>query len=147
MDLKEVIHGLLEEIRKISDSETVVGKPITMGDATIIPVSKLSIGFGTGTMQGRGASGGARAEGNFEGGGAGGGIQVSPQAFVVVDKTGAAQLLSLTDSKVSVLGRALDLVPQVIERVLPEGRSSGAQLGSGKAAEHGASHHEGAKKK
>ncbi len=121
MNLNEVINGLLAEIRKISDSETVVGKPIVVGDATIVPVSKLSIGFGTGTLEGKATAPGGRADGYFEGGGAGGGIRIEPQAFVVVDKSGQAQLLSLKDSKVSAVSRAIELVPQVLDRVLGEG--------------------------
>lgn len=124
MKLNEIIGGLLEEIRKISGSENVVGKPIAVGDATIVPVCKIGIGFGTGAMEGKGN--GVRAEGAFESGGAGGGIGVEPLAFLVVTKEGGAQLLSLRDAKDSVLGRAIDMVPQVVDKLLGEGSGEGA---------------------
>ena len=128
MDLNEIIKGLLTEMRSMSGSESVVGKPITVGDATIVPVCKISLGFGTGMTEGGGR--GQRSEGNFEGGGAGGGVGVEPLAFLVVDKSGHAQLLSLKGNKEGVIGRALDLVPEVVDKFLGDGGNGPVQVGA-----------------
>jgi uncharacterized spore protein YtfJ len=126
MDLKEITQTLLAEIHRISGSETVVGKPMKLGDATIVPVCKLTIGFGTGTVKGRG--GGTTGA---EGGGAGGGISVEPVAFFAVDKDGGTRLLTLKDSRTAALTRVVDLVPEVLDRVLGRGTAEGAGSGAG----------------
>lgn len=122
MNLNEIIQGLLKEMRSMSGSENVVGKPINVGEATIVPVCKVGIGFGTGATEG--GARGTRSEGNFEGGGAGGGIGVEPLAFLVVDKEGQAQLLTLKGTRESLIGRALDLVPEVVDKFVGEGAES-----------------------
>ncbi len=114
MDLKSVITALLSEMQRISSSETVVGQPVRVGDATIIPVSKLGLGFGTGVADARTRTG----ESSLGGGAAGGSISVEPQAFIVVDKNGQAQLLSLKVNKESALTRAIELLPQVVDKVI-----------------------------
>ena len=45
MELTDVAKNLLGEIRKLADSETVVGKPIQVGDTLILPVTKLTVGW------------------------------------------------------------------------------------------------------
>lgn len=144
MNLNEVINGLLGEMRKISGSDTVVGKPIEAGDTLIVPVCKLSIGFGTGQVEGKG-TGGDRAEGSLEGGGAGGGISMEPLAFVVVGKDGNAQLLSLKETKQSNLSRAIELVPDVVDRIV--GRSPQQIAASKEEGEKGGSSGKGSSKK
>lgn len=127
MDITNVISALLSEMQRISSSETVVGKPIRVGDATIIPISKLGLGFGAGVADARGSRA-QTTDGAMGGAGAGGGISVDPQAFIVVDKDGQAQLLSLQQSKESVLTRAIELLPQVVEKVADATANASSRL-------------------
>ncbi|MBD3343898.1 MAG: sporulation protein, partial [Chitinivibrionales bacterium] len=48
MSLSDVIQTALEKINYIAKTETVIGEPIVAGDVTLIPVSKISIGFAAG---------------------------------------------------------------------------------------------------
>ena len=49
MNIYEMLTSSLEKIQKIVDVNSVIGKPITVGeDVTIIPITKVHIGMGGG---------------------------------------------------------------------------------------------------
>jgi len=101
MAIDNIASVILEKLRGIAQTETVVGKPIVVEGTTLIPVSKVSIGFGLGSNTGK-----------SELAGSGGGLSVEPIAFIVVSN-GEARIMSLTRDK-DVFGKALDLVPEVV---------------------------------
>jgi len=104
--IEELLKSVLPELRQMAKAQTVVGDPITAGDSTVIPISKVSVGFG----------GGGGKQGESEGGsGAGGGAMIEPIAFIVVTD-GKVQLLPLT-SKDTTIGKVIDLVPDILNRV------------------------------
>ena len=105
MPINKMIETMLEELRQIADTEVHVGKPIHIGDSYVVPVSRLSLGFG---------AGGIGDEANHKTG-AGGGISVEPVAFLVIQGD-RAQLLHM-NSPNSPMGKLLDIVPDVIEEV------------------------------
>ncbi len=106
--VEELIRTLLGEFQQIVKTETVIGDPLTVGDVTIIPVSKVSFGFGAG---GRGTE-----EGKSSGGsGSGGGATLEPLAFLVVSK-GRVQLLPLKE-KEGTLDKVLELVPDLYSKI------------------------------
>lgn len=127
MELTEVVRELLGEIRQLAQSESVVGKPLQVGDALIIPVTKLTVGFGSGQGEGgrRGDSG--------KMGGIGGGISLDPQGFLVVDKQGTARLIALSEAKQGALAKALEAVPKVVGQLVSLKSDDGSQplLGGG----------------
>jgi uncharacterized spore protein YtfJ len=133
MEFSKIIAELLQHMQKIASSETVVGQPIEVANAKVIPVSQLRLGFGAGFGETEGSD--AQAGGP---GGAGGAITVAPQAFIVVNNEGQAHLLSLKDQKTSTVVRAIELVPDVIDKVVETGtrlmRDEGRKGASGKKA-------------
>ena len=125
MDVSKIITALLTGMKEISVSETVVGAPIRSGGSTIIPVNKVTLGFGTGAAGTRLAPA-ARANG-LESTAVGGGLTVDPQAFIVVNGEGQAQLLSLKDSRGATVLRAFELLPSVLSQLgLPIGEPAHA---------------------
>ena len=47
--LNEMMRGTMEKVREMVDTNTIVGQPITTPDGvTLIPISKVSFGFGSG---------------------------------------------------------------------------------------------------
>ena len=48
MSVEDLIRTVMQEFRHIVKTETVVGEPVVVGDTTIVPVSKISFGFGAG---------------------------------------------------------------------------------------------------
>ena len=76
MSLSEVIKAALDQISYIAKTETVIGEPIHAGNVTLIPVSRVSIGF---------AAGGAGEETKKNSGaGTGGGVTIMPVAFISI---------------------------------------------------------------
>jgi uncharacterized spore protein YtfJ len=107
-NLKELLSSIIEELRKIATTETVVGKPVGLGDKKAVPVSRLSIGFGVGGGEGKSKE----AEQGF-GGGGGGGARVEPIGFIVLD----GDRVSFLPTKPGKLDEIMELIPNVIDKV------------------------------
>lgn len=103
--VENLIERVLGELHRIVQTETVIGEPIKTDLVTLIPVSKISFGFGAGGGQdGKGQSG------------TGGGAQVEPIAFIVIDADGKVQILTLQDKEVG-LAQLAQLVPEAIDKI------------------------------
>ena len=75
----------LDRMRAMSDTGVVIGDPITMPNGvTAVPVSRVSIGFGTG-----GSDTGRNRQTDGFTGGCGGGVTITPIAFLVTQGDGA----------------------------------------------------------
>ena len=109
--LSAMMETSMDKIRQMVDSNTIVGEPITTPDGvTLIPVSRLSYGFGCG-----GGDYGKTDTAHF-GGGAGAGVKVDPVAFLVV-KDGLTRVMPVAIPAAATVDRVLDLVPEVLDRV------------------------------
>ena len=110
--LTELMESSIEKIREMVDSNTIIGKPITTPDGvTLIPVSRLSFGFGCG-----GGDYGKQAANPKFGGGSTAGVKVDPVAFLVV-KDGVTRMIPVGMPAVTTVDRVIDLVPEVMDRV------------------------------
>ena len=101
----------MAKIKEMVDVNTIIGSPITAADGTtVIPVSRVSFGFGAG-----GGDYGKTDTAHF-GGGAGAGVKVDPVAFLVV-KDGLTRVMPVAIPAAATVDRVLDLVPEVLDRV------------------------------
>jgi uncharacterized spore protein YtfJ len=117
MELDDLVTSLMKQLYRVSNSESTVGKPMKFLDSAVVPLCKISVGFGTGSGD---VSGEARQRGGaVDVGGAGGGLAVEPRAFVVVGKDGHAQMLSVRRGARAILQRAIDVLPDTVNQVLP----------------------------
>lgn len=113
--LQDIIRTSLENIRTMVDANTVVGNPIdTKSGTTIIPISKVSVGFASGGVDytGKNEAANAAKVQNF-GGGGGTGISVSPVGFLVVSTSGDVDLINIG---VSQANDPIDQIAGIIER-------------------------------
>ena len=109
--LPNMLETTIQKIRDMLDVNTVVGDPIQTPDGvTIIPVSKVSIGFGGG-----GSDFASRNSDNPFGGGVGGGVKVSPVCFLVV-KDGNVRMLSVPAPANSTTERIVEMLPDTIDK-------------------------------
>ena len=117
MELDDLVGSLMKQLYRVANAESVVGKPMVSGDSAVVPLCKISVGFGTGSgdVSGEVSKRGAA----LDAGGAGGGLVVEPCAFVVVGKGGHAQLLSVRRGTKAILQRAIDILPETVDKVLP----------------------------
>ena len=86
---------------------------MTPDGVTIIPVSKVSVGFGGGGSDF--ASKSADKENPF-GGGVGGGVKVSPICFLVV-KDGTVRMMSVPQPANSSAERLVEMLPDTLEKI------------------------------
>ena len=112
-NLSEIITSSLSEIKEFASAETIVGQPMHLPSGTsIIPVSKVSMGFASGGLDyDRRAS--FSAENKNFGGGGGTGVSVTPIAFLVADRNGKVDILPVQSPK--NLGN-IDKITSLIER-------------------------------
>jgi len=113
MDLKGLMSELLGELGRVSKADGVVGTVRDAGQAKVLPLSKISIAFGTaiGDVGGTAKRGNDERDADAEVGGAGGAIVVEPRAFVVVGEDGVPHMLALHRGKTAVVRKGVEILP------------------------------------
>ncbi len=106
--LENLIDTLLTRLKEIVSSETVIGEPITAGEATVIPITKISLGFGAG------GNNPEEAKGKAAGSGIGGGAVIEPIAVITILK-GEVRIHYLKEKEAG-LEKIADLIPKVLDR-------------------------------
>ncbi len=100
---EELRKKIFEEFKDMIRTETVVGQPIYLGDATIVPFVDISFGFGTGNH-------GANGESNGEAGGG----KMSPTAVLIM-KGERVELFSIKNATPNnTVDKVLNMVPEVV---------------------------------
>ena len=109
--ISQLMETTIQKVKELANSETVIGKPIEIGENTvIIPVSKLSLGFASG-----GSDFPSKNPKDLFGGGGGAGITVTPKAFLVVEN-GNVRLLQLAKDGESI-DRLCNMIPDAINQI------------------------------
>jgi len=111
--LPNMLENTIQKIREMVDVNSVIGQPITTADGvTIIPVSKVSVGFGGGGSDFAAKPG---AENPF-GGGVGGGVKVTPICFLIV-KDGNVRMMPVAQPASSTADRIVEMLPDTIDKL------------------------------
>ena len=107
--MSEMIRASLDGIRDFTDVDAVVGNAIiTPSGVTVIPVSKITVGFASGGVD----LGEKKAPTPISfGGGGGTGVSVTPIAFLTVDREARVNLIP-----VASVGEGVDRVIDLIEK-------------------------------
>ncbi|KAB3547307.1 MAG: sporulation protein [ANME-2 cluster archaeon] len=110
MGVEELMQEVVEQLEKLVTTRTIVGEPITVAGKTVIPISKVSFGFGS-------AGGECKhdEESGFGGGGGGGGAKIEPVAFLVVSED-EVKLLPATGKGIDI-GKIVEAVPEVVDKI------------------------------
>jgi uncharacterized spore protein YtfJ len=104
MSVESIAESLLEKLKNIAQTETVIGEPIHSGESTVVPVSRVSVGMGMGGHTGKGDLASS-----------GGGLRIDPVAFLVL-KGDDVKVLPI--DKQSTLSKVADLTPDVVSLLL-----------------------------
>jgi len=108
--VSELMRSTIEKVHEMVDTNTIVGQPINTPDGvTLIPISRVSIGFGSG-----GGDYGKGPKENF-GGGGGAGVKIDPVAFLVI-KDGATRVLPVAVPPASAVDRVIEMVPDLVDK-------------------------------
>ena len=113
--LPNMLENTISKIRELVDVNTVVGQPITTQDGvTIIPVSKISVGVGGG-----GSDFVSKNANKYEtpfGGGAAGGVKITPVGFLVI-REGTVRMLPIATPANTTADRLVEQVPDVLDKI------------------------------
>ena len=97
MPMKQMIESALSKIREVVDVNTVFGDPISLpGEVSVIPFSRVSVGFASGGTEFVGKNPRTDGKANFAGGN-GAGVSITPLGFIVVEK-GVTRVIELGNS-------------------------------------------------
>ncbi|HRR76528.1 MAG: sporulation protein YtfJ [Ruminococcus sp.] len=110
--INELLGISMEKVKEMADVNAIIGQPIKLDDGTtIIPISKVSYGF---------ASGGSDLPSKYDkdlfGGGAGAGVSIKPEGFLVVSPDGSAKMVPMEASS-DPISTAIEKVPGIIDKV------------------------------
>lgn len=122
------IQGLMttamENLKEMIDVNTIIGDPVETPDGSVIlTVSKVGFGFAAGGSEfiiDSGGSGSQQDDSKGQskhpfGGGSGGGVSITPIAFLIVSSNGV-KMLHL-DENTHLYEKILDLAPQAVEKI------------------------------
>ncbi|MGI5872973.1 MAG: GerW family sporulation protein, partial [Bacillota bacterium] len=132
--LSDIIATSLSSIKELADANTIIGEPINAGKTTIIPVSRVSVGFASGGVdyfgkggkaaQSSASSNGTIVNGNGNGknaplqnfgGGGGTGLTVTPICFLII-KPDDVELLTIAEPHSPGAAGIIEAVGSLIER-------------------------------
>lgn len=107
--LGEVMGISMTKMKEMVNVNTIIGDPIYTPDGiTLIPVTQVSMGMGAGGADSMGK--------NVMGAGAGGGVKMNPQGFLII-KDGMIRFVSTKAPADTSLDRLLDMIPDMFDRV------------------------------
>ncbi|MCX7710254.1 MAG: spore germination protein GerW family protein [Clostridia bacterium] len=132
--LNQNVETLFSNLESFTQKEGIIGKPVTHGDKTFIPVVSVTLGYGggntssnsnqqnnTGSTQGAGMGMGM---GNMGAGALGLGARLSTDAVIVIDKDNVSMM------QLNMAGNAnqlMDKIPQILMGMNPNNQQQGQQ--------------------
>ena len=112
--LNELMKTTMDHLKGVTDANTIIGTPIHADGVTLIPVSKLSVGVGSGGTE-FSTKNQAAGNSNF-GGGSAASAKLEPVAFLIV-RDGSVKLLPVAPPPATTVDRVIETVPEVVDKV------------------------------
>jgi sporulation protein YtfJ len=117
--IQGLMQTAMENLKEMVDVNTIIGDPVEAPDGSLIlPISKVGFGFAAGGSEFDVSTGGGKdgsSAGLPFGGGAGGGVSITPIGFLVVSN-GTIKMLS-TEAPNQLYERLIDLAPSMMDRI------------------------------
>ena len=107
--MAEFLQTSMSKIKEMVDVNTIVGEPVTTPDGvTLVPVSRVTFGFGGGggdlVKQRSGFTGGSAAT-----------VKIEPIGFLVI-RNGVVNMLNIQPPASNTFDRIVDLIPQLMDK-------------------------------
>ena len=109
-NIKGIMDTTMDKLRAMVDADTIIGTPITVGNITLLPVSKVAFGLATG-----GSDFPSKNQSGLFGGGGGAGVTINPVAFIAI-KGESVHMLPVY-SEMSTIDKAINMAPELIDKV------------------------------
>ncbi|MBR6376548.1 MAG: GerW family sporulation protein [Oscillospiraceae bacterium] len=124
-NISEMLTSSMEKIQRMVDVNTIVGKPVDVGNGvTIIPISKVHIGMGGGGTD-FATKNALSAKKDPFGGGLGAGVSIDPVAFLVV-RGENVRMIPVAEPASTTLDRIVEQAPDLLDKLADflDGRKS-----------------------
>lgn len=113
--LPNMLDATIARIRQLVDVNSVIGEPIVTNDGiTIIPITKVSVGFGGG---GSDIPTKTPSQNDPFGGGVGGGVKVTPIAFLII-RDGHVRMVPVAIPANTTADRAIEMIPETLDKLV-----------------------------
>ena len=109
-NIESIMNVTLDNLKAMVDADTIIGTPVTVGEVTLIPISKVSFGLATG-----GSDIPSKNPSNLFGGGGGAGVTVTPIAFISICGTSVKMLQ--VNAEMTPVNKLIDEAPEIINKV------------------------------
>ena len=120
--MAEFLQTSMAKIKEMVDVNTIVGDPVTTPDGvTLVPVSRVSFGFG-------GGGGDLVKQRSGFAGGSGAAVRIEPIGFLVI-RNGIVNMLNIQPPAANTFDRIVDLIPQLMDRAAPRQESGRCRRG------------------
>ena len=124
--LPDMMGNSFGKIKEMVDVNTIIGDPIqTPEGVTIIPVSKVKVGFAGGGSD-FAPKGYPANKDNAFGGGSGAGVTITPVAFLVI-KGEAVRLIPVAEPAANSVERLIEMLPDLIDQISALAKKKEAQ--------------------
>ncbi|MBE6586015.1 MAG: sporulation protein YtfJ [Ruminococcaceae bacterium] len=118
--LQDIIQTSLQSIKTLIDANTIIGTPIIANGTTIIPVSKIAMGYATGGLDYNGKEEAPTKAQNF-GAGGGTGLSIQPLGFLVINAEGKVDLINVgvknPSDPIEQIADFIERSPEIIAKV------------------------------
>lgn len=109
-NIESIMNVTLDNLKAMVDADTIIGTPVTVGEVTLVPISKVSFGLATG-----GSDIPSKTPSTLFGGGGGAGVTVTPIAFISICGTNVKMLQVNAD--ITPVNKLIDEAPELIGKV------------------------------
>lgn len=133
LNLNENVDTLFKSLEDFTQKEGIIGKPVTQGDKTFLPVVSITLGCGGGNAnmkgQGNASSGTSSGMSSSTGTGAMGlGAKLCTDAVIVIDGQNVSLLpMNAAGGATSIM----DKIPQIISGMKGQGQGQNQSQGQG----------------
>ncbi|MBM7591003.1 sporulation protein YtfJ [Brevibacillus fulvus] len=129
----------MENLKQMVDVNTIIGEPVETPDGSVIlPISKVGFGFAAGGSEFDTTE--PSAINHPFGGGSGGGVSITPVAFLVVGKQGIRSIP--LENTTHLYDRILESIPQFVDKIGSMIGNKGQQSGNNNSDNNNSSNSE-----
>ncbi len=134
-NLTQHVDTLFTNMENFTQNDSLIGKPISQGDKTFLPVMSLTLGYGGGDTQSKGKqTTGVAASGTMGGGALGVGAKLCTDAVIVIDKD---NVMFAPINATSNMGQIINQIPQIIGNMQPGGSQASQQPSANQSMQPG----------
>jgi uncharacterized spore protein YtfJ len=126
LSLNQNVDSLFKSLENFTQNEGIIGKPVTQGDKTFLPVVSIAVGYGGGNANMKGQQNTAGMSSNTGTGALGLGAKLCTDAIIMIDNknNGSVSVLPMNASNA---GGIMDKIPQIISGMKGQGQGQSQQ--------------------